>query len=66
MLRHQVQKAISLMLNCGIKITDEQILGMIAEQIKEEKTKKVIGKNDVKKKFKSVMDEYLENTQNYL
>lgn len=66
MLRHQVQKAISLMLNCGIKITDEQILGMIAEQIKDEKTKKVIGKNDVKKKFKSVMDEYLEYTQNYL
>lgn len=66
MLRHQVQKAISLMLNCGIKITDEQILGMIAEQIKNEKTKKVIGKEDVKKKFKSVMDEYLENTQNYL
>ena len=66
MLRHQVQKAISLMLNCGIKITDEQILGMIAEQIKNEKTKKVIGKEDVKKKFKSVMDEYLEYTQNYL
>lgn len=66
MLRHQVKKAISLMLNCGIKITDEQILAMIAEQIKNEKTKKVIGKEDVKKKFKSVMDEYLEYTQNYL
>ena len=66
MLKHQVQKAISLMLNCGIKITDEEILEMIAEQIKNEKTKKVIGKNDVKNKFKSIMDEYLENTQNYL
>jgi len=66
MLQQQVQRAISLLLNCGVKITDEQILEMIAEEIKKEKTKKQIGKNDVKKKFMSVMDQYLENTQNYL
>ena len=66
MLEQQVQSAISLLLNCGIKITDEQILEMIAEEIKKEKTKKLAGKNDVKKKFMSVMDEYIENTQNYL
>ena len=66
MLQQQVQRAISLLLNCGVKITDEQILEMIAEEIKKEKTKKIVGKNDVKKKFMSVMDEYLENTQNYL
>ncbi len=66
MLQQQVQRAISLLLNCGVKITDEQILEMIAEEIKKEKTKKLVGKNDVKKKFMSVMDEYLESTQNYL
>ena len=66
MLQQQVQRAISLLLNCGVKITDEQILEMIAEEIKKEKTKKMVGKNDVKKKFMSVMDEYLESTQNYL
>ena len=66
MLEQQVQSAISLLLNCGVKITDEQILEMIAEEIKKEKTKKLVGKNDVKKKFMSVMDEYIENTQNYL
>lgn len=66
MLQQQVQRAISLLLNCGVKITDEQILEMIAEEIKKEKTKKLVGKNDVKKKFMSAMDEYLESTQNYL
>ena len=66
MLQQQVQRAISLLLNCGVKITDEQILEMIAEERKKEKTKKMVGKNDVKKKFMSVMDEYLESTQNYL
>lgn len=66
MLQQQVQRAISLLLNCGVKITDEQIMEMIAEEIKKEKTKKMIGKNDVKKKFMSAMDEYLENAQNYL
>lgn len=66
MLQQQIQRSISLLLNCGVKITDEQILDMIAEEIKKEKTKKLVGKNDVKKKFMSVMDEYLESTQNYL
>lgn len=66
MLEQQVQRAISLLLNCGVKITDEQILEMVAEEIKKEKTKKLVGKNDVKKKFMSVMDEYIESTQNYL
>lgn len=66
MLKQQVQRSISLLLNCGVKITDEQILEMIAEVIKNEKNKKTVGKNDVKKKFKSVMDEYLESTQSYL
>ena len=66
MLHQQVQRAISLLLNCGIKITDEQILEMVAEEIKKEKNKKRVGKTDVKKKFMSVMDEYIESTQNYL
>lgn len=66
MLQHQVQRSVSLLLNCGVKITDEQILEMIAEEIKKEKNKKQIGKNDVKQKFMSVMDEYIESMQNYL
>ncbi len=66
MLKQQVQRSISLLLNSGIKITDEELLQLVAEEIKKEKNKKIVGKDDVKKKFMSVMDEYLENSQNYL
>lgn len=66
MLQQQVQRAVSLLLNSGVKITDEQILEMLAEEIKKERNKKIVGKTDIKKKFMSAMDEYLEATQNYL
>lgn len=66
MLQQQVQRSVSLLLNSGVKITDEQILEMLADEIKKERNKKAIGKTDIKKKFMSAMDEYLENTQNYL
>ena len=66
MLQQQVQRAVSLLLNSGVKITDEQILEMLADEIKKERNKKTVGKTDIKKKFMSAMDEYLENTQNYL
>jgi hypothetical protein len=49
-----------------VTIDDEQILKMIAEEIQKEKNKKVVGQTDVMKKFMSVMDEYIENTRNYL
>ena len=66
MLKQQVQRSVSLLLNCGIKITDEQLLELVASDNNKEKNKKLVGKDDIKKKFMSVMDEYLENTQNYL
>lgn len=66
MLQQQIQRSISLLLNCGVTIDDEQILKMIAEEIQKEKNKKVVGQTDVMKKFMSAMDEYIENTRNYL
>ena len=36
MLKQQVQRSVSLLLNCGIKITDEQLLELVAEEIKKE------------------------------
>lgn len=66
MLIRQVRSSVSILLNCGVKITDEELLELIAEEIKSEKNKKVIGKSDVKNKFKDMMNEYLESTQNYL
>ncbi len=66
MIKKQVQRAVSLLLNSGIDISDEQIIAMVANEIKSEKSKRLVGSNDVKKKFKSAMDEYLERTQDCL
>jgi ribosomal protein L24 len=66
MISQQVQRIVSLLLNNGIKISDEEILSMVSNEIKKEKNKNLIGSNDVKKKFKSAMDEYLERTKDYL
>lgn len=66
MVKKEIQRAVSLLLNCGIKITDEEIIAMITNEIKNEKEKRAIGNTDIKKKFQSAMDEYLERTQDYL
>ena len=39
---------------------------LVAKELKEEKSDRLVGADDVKKKFKSAMDEYLERTQEYL
>jgi hypothetical protein len=66
MLKQQIQRSVSLLLNSGIRVSDEEILSMVSNEIKNEKSKSLVGSTDVKKKFKSAMDEYLERTQNYL
>lgn len=66
MVKKEIHRAVSLLLNCGIKITDEEIIAMITSEIKNEKEKRAIGSTDIKKKFQSAMDEYLERTQDYL
>ena len=66
MISEEIRRTISLLLDTGIEITDEELLEMIAKQIKDEKSNRLVGINDVKKKFKTAMDEYLERTQNYL
>lgn len=66
MLKQEIQRLVFLLLNSGIKLTDEEILEMISSEIKNEKEKRFASSTDVKNKFKSVLDEYLERTQDYL
>ena len=39
---------------------------MIAQEIKNERAQRLVGAEDVKKKFQSAMDDYLERTKEYL
>lgn len=66
MLTQEVKRIVDLLLSCGIKITEEEIMKLVAKELKEEKSDRLVGADDVKKKFKSAMDEYLERTQEYL
>lgn len=66
MVSQQIRRTVSLLLNSGIDISEEEIISLISNEIKNEKNKRVTGAEDVKKKFQSVMEEYLEKTQNYL
>ena len=49
-----------------VKITEEEIMRLVAEELKEDKPDRLVGADDVKKKFKKELDEYLERTQEYL
>lgn len=66
MLNQHIQKVVSILLNNGIDITEEEILNMISIEINNEKNKRLVGKEDVQKKFKNAIDEYLERIQDYL
>lgn len=66
MINQQIKRAVSLLISGGIKVTDDEILKLIAEEMKNDKNQRLVGGEDVKKKFKSAMDEYLERTKDYL
>ena len=66
MLNQQVSRVIALLMNCGIKITEEDLFKLITQQMEDEKNKRLVGSEDVKKKFKSAIEEYLEKSTNYL
>lgn len=66
MISKQLQRVVSILLNNGIKISDEELLDMISIEMQNEQSKRLVDSADVKKKFKNVMEEYLERTQDYL
>ena len=66
MLTEEIKRIVDLLLSCGIKITEEEIMQLVAKELKEDKSDRLVGADDIKKKFKSAMDEYLERTQEYL
>ena len=66
MLTEEIKRIVDLLLSCGIKITEEEIMQLVAKELKEDKSDRLVGADDIKKKFKSAMDAYLERTQEYL
>ena len=65
-LTEEVQKMVDLLIRSGINISEEDLLALIAKEIRNNKKTKVIGSDDVKKKFQTAMDDYLERIQKNL
>ena len=66
LLTEEVHRIIALLINMGMNIEEEKLLEMISKEIKQEKQERLVGIDDVKKKFKKEMDEYLERIQGNL
>lgn len=66
MLKDQIELTIELLKNVGFDITEEELLKIIAKEMKSDKGERLVGADDVKKKFQNAMEEYLERTQDYL
>ncbi len=66
LINQQLKRVISILLNSGISLTDEEILEMIANELKKERNKNLIDSSDIKNKFKSAIEEYIEKSRNYI
>lgn len=66
MITEQLERTISLLTSNGVNVTEEDLLSLVAKEMKNKKGTRLVGVDDVKKKFKSAIDEYLERTQDYL
>lgn len=66
LLTEEIKRLISLLFNVGINVDEEELLNMVIEELKKGKNYRLVGVDDVKKKFKNAMEEYLERTQDYL
>lgn len=66
MLSEQIKRIIGFLLNSGIQMSEQEILSLISKSIADEQKRRVEGGSEVKKKFKSAIDEYLDRASEYL
>lgn len=63
MITEQVKRSMEILLNNGIKVSEEKLLQMVNIEINNDKNRNILGSSDIKKKFKKEMDEYLAKAQ---
>ena len=66
MIMNQVQNAVNILLQCGIKISEQELLKLLSAEMDKKKNVTQIGSADIKKKFQKEMDDYLSKTDQYL
>ena len=63
LLLDEIEITLEMIKSCGYDMTDEQLLSLLIKESKNKKNNRLVGSDDVRKKFKSAMDEYLERMQ---
>lgn len=63
LLNQELERVILLLKKCGFSITDEELLKMMLKSLRNGRSERLVGADDVKKKFKSAIDEYLERIE---
>ena len=63
---NQVQTAINILMENGIKITEQELLKLLTTEYSKKKDANQIGSKDIKEKFQKEMDDYLSRTSKYL
>ena len=66
MIMNQVQRAVDILLQNGIKISEQELLRLLSTEIEKKANISQLGSQDIKNKFKKEMDEYLALANQYL
>ena len=66
MIMNQVQRAVDILLQNGIKISEQELLKLLSAEIEKKANISQLGSQDIKNKFKKEMDEYLALANQYL
>ena len=63
LLSEEVYRTITLLQANGIDITEEELLDALSKLVKKESNSRLVGIEDIKKKFQSEIDEYLKKAK---
>ena len=66
MIMNQVQRAVDILLQNGIKISDQELLKLLSTEMEKKQNISQIGSADIKKKFQKEMDDYLARAKELL
>lgn len=66
MIMNQVQRAVDILLKNNIKISEQELLKLLGNQLEKKKNLQQLGISDIKQKFQKEMDDYLEKANQYL
>jgi len=66
LLSELVFKTITLLRSSGFDMSSDELLSLLSTVIKKDENKRLVGTEDIKKKFQSEIEEFLEKTKNSL